>query len=506
MFTWRRNWKFSKPLRVDGADIEMKTSTKLLGVTLDNKLSWNEHIEKQCKKVKGILMQCRRAVGPTWGFTPKTMRWIYNAIARPSLAYGAMIWINGTKTKRNQTLLNSVQRLGNVLITGAMPSSSSSALDKITGLPPITIWLEEEAAKGALRQRIGGHWEQGPTVSSKGNLTSHIKVNNDLLKSVPLLTEEQDPITTTLSVDTNFTVEIPHRDLYEELPADDNVINCYTDGSKIEDDVGAAVYITHNKETVHEESTHLGKNSTVFQAETYAVGQAASLLLQAGTTNQNIVINCDSQSAINAINSTKIKSKTVLKITEALNSLGEENEVLLRWVPAHRGYEGNEKADSLAKKGSKNIDSNTISLPIPKVIGNSAIKRRTTLKTGKSWEKLPSSHTKRVWRDKFSKELPKLNRGNLRRATQFLTGHTVLNYHLNKYKPNKIPSTCPHCLAEEETVNHFMGQCPKWSSQRSALFTSFYLSVSDIVDNHTLTEILHYINDTRRLADDHSQA
>ena len=243
MFTWRRKWSFSKPLRVDGADIEMRTSTKLLGITLDNKLSWNEHIVKQCKKAKGILMQCRRAVGPTWGFTPKTMRWIYTAVVRPSLTYGAMIWINGTKTKQNQALLTSVQRLGNILITGAMPSSSSTALDRITGFTPIEIWLEEEAAKGALRQRISGHWERGPMISSKGNLTSHIKLNNDILKSVPVLKEEQDSITTTLNIDTNFSVEIPHRDLYEELPADDKVIICYTDGSKIDEDVGAAVYM-----------------------------------------------------------------------------------------------------------------------------------------------------------------------------------------------------------------------------------------------------------------------
>ena len=505
MFTWRRKWSFSKPLRVDGNDIEMKESTKLLGITLDNKLSWNEHIIKQCKKAKGILMQCRRAVGPTWGFTPKTMKWIYTAVVRPSLAYGATIWINGLKTKRNRNLLTSVQRLGNILITGAMPSTASSALDKITGLVPIENWLEEEAAKGALRLKISGHWEQAPMINSKGNLTSHIKLNNEILKSVPILNEEQDAITSQLSIDNNFTVDIPQRDLYEELPVDVTTINCYTDGSKIEEDVGAAVYITHNKETKHEESTHLGKNSTVFQAETYAVGQAATLLLQAGTNNQNIVINCDSQSAIEAINSTKIKSKTTLKTNNALNTLGENNQVLLRWVPAHQGYEGNEKADALAKKGSKNIDSNSISLPIPKVIGHSALRKRTMKKMGRSWNQLPSSHMKIMWRDKFMKEIPKLNRGNLRRATQFLTGHAALNYHLNKFKPDKISPTCPHCLAEDETVGHFIGRCPKWSAQRSALFDSFYLSASDIVDGYTLTEILHFINDTRRLADNHSQ-
>ena len=71
MFTWKRKWKFSELLKIDNDIIEMKSSTKFLGVTLDGKPIWNAHIINQCKMAKGILMQCRKAVGPTWGFTPK---------------------------------------------------------------------------------------------------------------------------------------------------------------------------------------------------------------------------------------------------------------------------------------------------------------------------------------------------------------------------------------------------------------------------------------------------
>ena len=117
-----------------------------------------------------------------------------------------------------------------------------------------------------------------------------------------------------------------------------------------------------------------------------------------------------------------------------------------------------------------------------------------------TWNEQPPSHFKRMWRQKFTKGILKLNKGNLRIATQILTGHATLNYHLHKYKPNKYPKTCPHCLVEEETVNHFLGQCPKWSHQRGTFFNSFYLSSSDIVDSFSLTTILNFINDTKRLA------
>ncbi len=502
MFTWRRNWSFSKPLRVDGTDIEMKNSTKLLGITLDNKLTWNEHVDKLQTKAKRILMQRRKAVGPTWGFTPKTMKWIYTAVVRPVLSYGAVIWLNGVKHKHNITKLNRVQRLANILITGAMPSTSTTALDKITGLIPITLWLEEEAAKAALRMEISGNWLQEPHISKKGNLVSHIKLSNDILKTIPTMSNEQDSIVTSLSVDNNFTVEILSKDSYEKplSSTQDKIINCYTDGSKIIDDIGAAVYITKNNKPIHEASYHLKKNSTVFQAETFAVMKAAEFLLDKNTNNQDIAIHCDSQSAIMAINSTKIKSKTTLMALDSLNALGQSNNVSLKWIPAHCGYEGNEKADILAKRGAKNINSEQISPPIPKVIGTSAIRKRTQKKMEHHWENLPSSHFKRLWRDNFSKEITNLNRKDLRVATQFLTGHAALNYHLNKYKPNETPKTCPHCLVEDETVNHFLGQCPKWSLQRSAYFNSYYMSSSEIVDKFSLSTILRYINSTKRLA------
>ena len=85
----------------------------------------------------------------------------------------------------------------------------------------------------------------------------------------------------------------------------------------------------------------------------------------------------DSQAAIKALVNTKINSKTTLDAVLAINKLIENNQVLIRWIPAHSGYVGNEKEDTLAKKEANNIDATLLKLPIPKVTWDVAIRDMT---------------------------------------------------------------------------------------------------------------------------------
>ena len=51
---------------------------------------------------------------------------------------------------------------------------------------------------------------------------------------------------------------------------------------------------------------------------------------------------------------------------------------------------------------------------------------------------------------------------------------------------------------EGETIDHFIGQCPKWAQQQRGCFNSFYLSVTKTVDTVPLHQIIRYINSTKR--------
>ena len=124
-----------------------------------------------------------------------TMRWVYDVMVKPILSYGATIWVNGTKTKHNQLQLNGVQRLANVIITGALPTTPGSALDVINGSPPLHLWLTEEAAKGALRLQNLGHWLPPPAGRVNMRLTSHITTIENTLRSIPECKLERDETT-----------------------------------------------------------------------------------------------------------------------------------------------------------------------------------------------------------------------------------------------------------------------------------------------------------------------
>ena len=64
MFTWRRKWAEPTPITIKGNPIKLSNHTRFLGIHLDAKLNFNEHINKITKRETISLVQCRRAVGP----------------------------------------------------------------------------------------------------------------------------------------------------------------------------------------------------------------------------------------------------------------------------------------------------------------------------------------------------------------------------------------------------------------------------------------------------------
>ncbi|KAJ8934059.1 hypothetical protein NQ318_003246, partial [Aromia moschata] len=158
-------------------------------------------------------------------------------------------------------------------------------------------------------------------------------------------------------------------------------------GSKIGDKAGAGVY---GKTTRTKLSFALGSYASVFQAEIYAILACGMEILKTAPKRRTIQICTDSQAALMAIESSKVKSRLVLDCKKILNDLASCNRVILTWVPGHSGVPGNEEADRLARLGSIGypIGPEPI-LGVPYSMGVSTMKELLNKEFEKSWQEAP---------------------------------------------------------------------------------------------------------------------
>ena len=75
-------------IKLAGSEIKHVPSLKFLGITIDNKLTWKNHLDIICNKLsKNVGVLYRIKMLPT-----NILRMIYNAIIAPFLDYGISIW------------------------------------------------------------------------------------------------------------------------------------------------------------------------------------------------------------------------------------------------------------------------------------------------------------------------------------------------------------------------------------------------------------------------------
>jgi hypothetical protein len=82
-------------LTIDNAHIEQKHSVKFLGITVDEKLEWTEHI----KGCKSKLLSSFYAINSCKHYLNiENLIMLYNAIVYPFLTYGVLLWGLSFKT------------------------------------------------------------------------------------------------------------------------------------------------------------------------------------------------------------------------------------------------------------------------------------------------------------------------------------------------------------------------------------------------------------------------
>jgi len=138
-------------LKLRGENIALSHVVKYLGITLDKKLHWKEHITQKIRSTKSFLLQINNAMGKLWGMPPALQRWAYTAMARPALTYGSIVWAKATDKISIRSALQKINCLSLLSLGKFPPSTPTAGMEIICGVTPLHIHIKSEAAMAYLR-------------------------------------------------------------------------------------------------------------------------------------------------------------------------------------------------------------------------------------------------------------------------------------------------------------------------------------------------------------------
>ena len=505
-FTRNPRLDVTAEIRLNNTTITPEKEARYLGVIFDQKLKFRSHLDHATKKGTKFALALSSIARITWGTSFKYARRLYTAVIRPRIQYGAAIWHRPGDTQNSPATsqvksLTTVQRLAMKTITGCFRTMSTAALQHETDLLPIDLELRKQITK--YLARVQTLPSKHPTKSlllsavlrqrrmSNGTFISNLE---HLVKQYPeytantIMMEEIEPFINppwwTPSNLTTYIARIPKDKAKEEHEKsmrennDPNTLIIYTDGSGIENQIGAAAHSLTTLETHH---CYLGNANTanVYAAELTAIHLG---IIMAGESNERYnkcLIYVDNQSSIQAVDKPRQQSgqyiiRNIHKSLKELQTQRPNLEFRIEWVPGHMDIVGNEKADEEAKKAAKEriigyplLNYKLKSVQVTKIKDDIKEAVRNAWTNGKT----NARQLRKMTRPQRYKtgvrlygELPRKQLANLIRLR---TGHCRLNHYLNRH--NMIEDPKCECGRGIENVKHFLLLCKKFEKQRREL-------------------------------------
>ena len=500
---------------VDNKLIKYNPNPKLLGVTLDEKMKFDKHIENvERKGLKAV--EALRHVKEIEKISTKCMLQLYKALVIPQLEYAAQVWQVG-----NCAPLEKVQRKGLALCLGTPGTAGLDALEVEAGVVPLQIRREELSIRQAARiirkddtSFIKVSWN---TFVDSEKIEKKISPFGMMLVQMADMTTETEISFRNLEKELNYhtslqpTRTIPEywqklgssksRSTEQELLSrqiiEEKIDKCtvdtaiaFTDGSCLTNPgpcgAGACIFIPGQEqpELLKQPVTNRG---SILLGELIAIKLAIDHVVSVKTNQGNrnfdkLLILSDSQSAIGHLNlgwEPNAHKYSILDVKASIKNLEKMGtSVEIAWTPGHADIKGNESADKLAKEATKEA----------KELGEDELPAVTTLQDVKMAAR---KYGMQKWQNKWDwsetgrhlyelrpkvdfkdKHIYKTTIGE-KIITQLRTGYVFLNEYLHSCRWGITES--PNCqCGEKETVHHYLLHCPKYEIQRESLRRSLF--------------------------------
>jgi ribonuclease HI len=543
------------PIQIGNTVIHPQDSTKCLGVTLHYRLSWAEQWNRAIAKGMKWVTQVARVMKSKMGLQTRLSRQLYLTVCLPKMLYAAEVWAPPHRRRRTtrtdarapkdvmpdgvMARMASVQRRALVAMSGAMRTTPTDILEAHMNILPLDLYMDTIRHRAALRiatlpsshplysdirESITDH--RNTHVTALMRLHRAYRINPDCVETVEVTRRPpwwKPTFRTAIASSKEEAVDEEEKHIREDQ------IRVYTDGSAYDGGVGAGAILIRTND--HREVTgmrklmlHLGSDRryTVHSAETVGLLLAIHLLRTEPHPPTHTSIGVDNQAAI--LGCTRFRHGRGQWAVDILRDHIEEltkvtdTSILIRWTPGHIGIDGNELADTVAKQAARGSTSTEHDLPeelrgdIPwspaaiqqKFVEN--VQRRAKSRWTRSTrynrirkidENLPSNSFLKLVENR-----PRWQTGLLIRLR---TGSAQLNKDLCDIKAIDS-AACDYCNTADETVKHFLLDCPAHEHARRRLRAKLgYRKAGDI--RHLLTnktaipELLRYVDETGRYID-----
>ncbi len=498
-------------LNLNNTNLKYNATPKILGVTLDEKLSYHRHIEnleRKTGKSLGLLREIR-GIGE---IKTKFLIQIYNSMIGSLLNYASCVW--QTASDDHLKKLNTVQRKGLSIVLGLPSTASLEAMEVIAGVLPLDLRREEIAIRDIGKvysysdkfpiKRNLDKWNKKETpdehVTPLGKMNiqaENMRKNTQIeIKNIEpefefhglSATKSQPEYWRNLGSSKTRTTEQERygKEIITQLlgGTNEHTLIAFTDGSCQPNPgpCGAGALISLKEDTV-ELKQPVCKRGSILLAELIAIQLVIDYVIQSRKKDeiQKIEIFSDSQSAIGAIqlnwtveNHKQLVFSLKTKIKQLRNK-GIETEI--HWTPGHAEVAGNEEADRLAKEAAKEAAEITSDAHITytKQDIRKAAKEHVNLIWQQRWD--TSERGRFLYRFqpqvdcKTVKDFPSRKKyiviNNLR------SGFAKLNDYCHKLNITDNPLCA--CGQSRETVEHYMLECELYQEARERLVHDIFL-------------------------------
>ncbi|KAJ5860661.1 uncharacterized protein N7529_007971 [Penicillium soppii] len=464
-----------EPFTVKGQTVVPKIKVKILGVLMDTRLEFKEHIARAASKGLEAAMELRRLRG----LSPATARQLFSSTVAPVVDYASNVWMHALKNQ-NIGPINRVQRVGAQAIVGTFLTVATSV-------------AEAEAHIAAARHRFWRRavkmWTDLHTLPETNPLrrnTDRIRKFRryhrsplyqvaDALKNIDM--ESLETINPFTLAPWEARVQTDDEPVSDWSTVPGGSMRIAFSSSARNELVGFGVAIEkqpprYRKVRLKTLSVTLSARTehNPFSAELAAIAHTLKTLV--GLKDFRITLITSNKGAALTLKNPRPQSgqEFVCQIYKLMRRLQKHgNQISVRWIPisednkllglAKEQARAATKEDAILQGQVPKMKSTTLKIARTQAIPSSKLPESIGKHSRRVDKALPGKHTRQLY-DRLSwKEASVLS--------QLRTGMARLNGYL--FRINAAKTDQCTCGQARETVDHFLFRCRKWTAHRTEM-------------------------------------